>query len=111
MIQVSKELEESARVAGATWLRTLFQIWLPILKNGMITAWLLAFAFAVRDLASVILLYGTDSRVLTTVFFDLWQQGELEAASVVGLMQGMLIVLAYALVKLLARGGIEEMAA
>ena len=111
MIQVSKEMEESARVSGASWLKTLFRIWVPILKNGMATAWLLAFAFSVRDLSSVILLYSTDTRVLTTVFFDLYQQGELEAASVVGLMQGMLIVSAYVLMRLLARGGIKEMAA
>jgi iron(III) transport system permease protein len=111
MIQISKELEEAAMASGASWIKTLFSIWIPILKSGIVTAWLLAYAFADRDLASVILLYNTDSRVLTTVFFDLWQQGELEAASVVGLLQGLLIIIAYVLIKFLARGGIKEMSA
>ena len=32
MVQLSAELEESARVHGASWLRTFVRIWVPLLR-------------------------------------------------------------------------------
>ena len=30
-VQVGADMEEAARVSGAGWMRTYFQIWLPLL--------------------------------------------------------------------------------
>jgi len=56
IIQISSELEESALVHGVSWTQTFLQIWAPLLKNGLISVWVLLFCFAIRDLETVILL-------------------------------------------------------
>jgi len=109
MIQISKELEESARVSGASWIQTLFCIWLPLLKNGIMNGWIINFTASVRVLAPVILLFGPQSMVLSTIFYDFWSRGDIEMASVIGLLQSMIIIAGYILVRLIGRlGGVKR---
>jgi iron(III) transport system permease protein len=109
MIQISNELEESARVSGASWTQTLFRIWLPLMKNGLINGWILNFTTCVRVLAPVILLFGPQSMVLSIIFYEFWSRGDIEMASVVGLMQAVIIIAGYTLIKLIGRiGGVRR---
>jgi iron(III) transport system permease protein len=111
IIQVSPELEESAWVHGGSWTQTLLRIWVPLLKNSLQSVWIILFCFATTDLASLILLYSTSSRVLATVFYEYWEMGNVEVASVVGLLQAGIVIVGYVVVKLLGRlGGVKEMA-
>lgn len=112
IIQVSPQLEESAWVHGASWTQTLLRIWVPLLKNSLQSVWIILFCFATTDLASLILLYSPSSRVLATVFYEYWEMGNVEVASVVGLLQAGIIIVGYVVVKLLGRwlGGVKEMA-
>ena len=60
---VAFELEEAGRVAGASWTRALVDIAAPLLKSGMIAAWVMVFAVTLRELSMAILLYvrGTET--------------------------------------------------
>lgn len=108
MIQISDELEESARVSGASWPSAFLRIWMPLLKNGLLTAWLLKYAATVRVLAPVVLIYSPKSRVISTTFYEMWYRGEVESASVVGILQAGIIMAGYVAVKLVGRiGGIK----
>ena len=43
MVQIGAELEESARIHGASWLRTFVRIWVPLLRPAILGAWILLF--------------------------------------------------------------------
>lgn len=73
MAQPSKELEESAYVAGATWAQTLRRVLLPLTGQGLLAAWIFVFITSFRELSAAIILY-TPGREVTGVL--LWLQYE-----------------------------------
>jgi len=110
MVQLSAELEESARVHGASWLRTFLRIWLPLLRPAVVGAWILLFVIAVRVLDVVVLLAGSGTRMLSVDIF-LWAvTGRQEAASVLALIQTALVIVGYAAARLIARRALQQSA-
>jgi len=86
MIQVSKELEESAEMCGSSWGKTFYSIVLPLLKPGLMGGWIYVFIVSIRELSASILLYSPGSETISVVVWELWQNGqyvELSALSVV----------------------------
>ena len=108
MIQTGKELEESARVHGASWPVTFWRIVIPLVRGGAITAWVLGFSFAFSDLALVVFLYGPKSTVLPTLFLSLWRGGSLERASVAAVVMTAINLLIVLTMRRLARIGISS---
>ncbi len=96
MVQVSAELEECARVHGASWLRTFARIWAPLLRPAILGAWILLFVIAVRVLDLAVLLAGPGSRMLSVDIFFWTVTGRQEAASVLALLQTALVIAGYA---------------
>jgi iron(III) transport system permease protein len=97
MIQIHKELEESAAMSCATWGSTFYRIVLPLLKPGLMAGWIYVLIVSIRELSSSILLYSPGSETVSIVIWELWQNGqyvELSALSV------MLIFVLLALVSL-----------
>lgn len=103
MIQIGSELEESARVSGASWLATARRIWLPLLRPGLLAGWLILLTLAVRDLSTIVLLYGPRSQVLSSRLFDWWQGGYVEEGVVLGLVQTVIVLGAFGLAHLLGQ--------
>jgi len=68
------------------------------------TGWIIAFAFSFSELALVAFLYGPKSSVLSTLFLSLWTAGELERASVVGIVTTAIVLTIVLLVQLLLPG-------
>jgi multiple sugar transport system permease protein len=67
MVSVPSELLEAAYVDGASRLRSLWSVVLPISRNAMITAGLFAFLFAWGDFLFGLTLTTTDSNIPVTV--------------------------------------------
>lgn len=65
MLAVSEELDQSSRMAGASWLTTLRRITLPLLKPGIFAGWLLLFVIFLRELPISIILYTTGTETLS----------------------------------------------
>ena len=103
IIQISDELEQVARVHGASWIESFAYILLPLLSRGFLAGWILLFAFAVKDLSTVILLYSTESTVISTQIFDWWKGGALEEAIVLGLLEAVLIGICFVAAQLIRR--------
>jgi iron(III) transport system permease protein len=85
MVQLSKELEESAEMCGSGWGTTFFRIVLPLLKPGLMGGWIYVFIVSIRELSASILLYSPGSETISVVVWELWQNGqyvELSALSV-----------------------------
>jgi iron(III) transport system permease protein len=95
MIQVGNELEESARIHGASWLRTLRSILLPLLKPAVISAWIFLFVLSTRQLDSALLLSGPQTQVLSVTMFKAATRGSFEVASALGLTQTILVFSIY----------------
>jgi iron(III) transport system permease protein len=104
MVQVGNELEESSRIHGASWTRTLIHIWLPLLRPAVIGAWILLFVISVRVLDSALLLAGPTTRVLSVDIFQLQTTGRAEQASVLAIIQTGIIIVGYLASRLLLRG-------
>jgi iron(III) transport system permease protein len=101
MVQLGAELEESARIHGASWPRAFLRIWVPLLRPAILGAWILLFVIAVRVLDLVVLLAGPGSRMLSADIFLWTVTGQQEAASVLALVQTALVMLGYVAARLL----------
>ncbi len=73
--QGSEHYEEAAAIAGASFLRRLCRILLPIHARGLAAAWLLAVVFCLRDLETAVLLYPAGQEPLTVRIFTLEANG------------------------------------
>ena len=101
MVQIGAELEESARIHGASWLRTFLKIWIPLLRPAVLGAWILLFVIAVRVLDLAVLFAGPGTRLLSVDIFFWTVTGRQEAASVLALLQTALVLAGYVVARLL----------
>ena len=71
MMQLDPDLEESAKIHGASWLKRLWRIILPLTKSGFIAGMLLVFISTMRELSLIILLITPETMPLTAFIFRL----------------------------------------
>jgi len=79
------DLEEAGRILGAGRLRMLKDVLAPLLWSAVISTWCLVFVASIRELSAAILLFTTDTKVLSVLIYDLNETGEPGAIAVVGL--------------------------
>ena len=94
IVQVGFEMEEAARVSGAGWLKAYFQIWLRLLMPTMILLGTLNFNIAAGTTASIILLASRSTITMSILTLEYAQLGLREAASVVNIIVGAIILTA-----------------
>jgi len=86
MLQIHKELEESAAMSGASWGMTFRRIVLPLLKPGLLAGWIYIVIVSIRELSSSILLYSPGTEVMSIMIWELWQNGQYVELSALGVM-------------------------
>ena len=86
MVQLHKELEESAAMSGASWFTSVRRIVLPLLKPGLLAGWIYIVIVSVRELSSSILLYSPGTEVVSIVIWEMWQNGQYVELSAFGVM-------------------------
>lgn len=79
--QLSTELEDAGRMSGASWGRTVIDISIPLLKSGMLAAWIMVFAVTMRELSMAILLYVRGTETLPVAIFSFVDDGTFETAA------------------------------
>ncbi len=99
MLQIHKELEESAAMSGASWFTTFRRIVLPLLKPGLVAGWIYIVIVSIRELSSSILLYSPGTEVVSIVIWELWENGQYVELSALGV----LLILALFVLVLLAQ--------
>jgi iron(III) transport system permease protein len=87
---VHTDLEDASRILGATRLRVLRDITAPLLRTSVIATWCFIFVGVMRELSAAIMLFTSETKVISVLIFDLNESGDLGAISVLGL--GMLII-------------------
>ena len=79
--QIDPSLEEAARIAGASRLRALWHILLPLARPGLVVAFLLVFIPALSELSATILLYSGGTETIAVAIFRLNDLGQLEVVA------------------------------
>ncbi|WP_439615346.1 ABC transporter permease [Shinella sp.] len=86
MVQIHKELEESAAMSGASWMMTFRRVVLPLMKPGLMAGWIYIIVVSVRELSSSILLYSPGNEVISIMIWEFWQNGQYVELSAFGVM-------------------------
>jgi iron(III) transport system permease protein len=99
MTQIGNELEEAAKVNGASWGTTFRRILLPLAAPGILSGWIFVFLVSFRELASTILLAGPKSEVLAVILFRQYGEGTFGVVAALSLLMvgilSLIIALAY----------------
>lgn len=103
MLQVDRSLEESAQMCGAPWAYRIRTITMPLLRPGLMAAWLLLFIASVRELGASILLMGPNAKVITPAIVESWFASSAELTAAMALIQTLVVAAALALFLLLTR--------
>ena len=109
---INPEMEDAVRILGGSRLIAVRKVVAPLLKSGLIGAWLLVFIPATRELSAAIFLYGPDTRTMAVMLFDLSEEGNFERLAALGwLLLGatiLIVAIGYRIVGrdfMLRRGG------
>ena len=73
---VHPELEDASRIFGATRLRALFDITVPLIRNGVIATWMFIFIGCIRELSATILLFTASTKTVSVTMFDLRESND-----------------------------------
>jgi iron(III) transport system permease protein len=83
---VNPDLEEASRILGASQLGTLARITAPLLRTSVIATWCFIFVGVIRELSAAIMLFTSETKVISVLIFDLNESGDLGAIAVLGLI-------------------------
>jgi iron(III) transport system permease protein len=108
---VHPELEDASRILGATRLRALWQITAPLLRTSVIATWCFIFVGVIRELSAAIMLFTSETKVLSVLIYDLNESGDLAAIAVLGLLMLVLTFGIVALANSLKFGGARRLSA
>jgi iron(III) transport system permease protein len=97
---VNPDLEEASRILGGTRFGTLWRITAPILRTSVIATWCFIFVGVIRELSAAIMLFTSETKVISVLIFDLNESGDLGAIAVLGII---MLVLTFAVVVLINR--------
>jgi iron(III) transport system permease protein len=75
VVRVSNELDRAARISGASWLRTMRSVMVPLLRPALAAAFVLLFVSFLKEYASALFLVSRGSEVIGTTMIELWRQG------------------------------------
>jgi iron(III) transport system permease protein len=97
---VHSDLEEASRILGATRLQALGHITAPLLRTSVIATWCFIFVGVIRELSAAIILFTSETKVISVLIFDLNESGDLGAIAVLGLI---MLAITFAVVVLVNR--------
>lgn len=84
--QVSGQLEEAAKMSGAGFVTIFRHVTLPLIAPMLISVFLLVFAATLKDVSTLVLIAAPGIRTMSLLMFDFTVSGQLEAASVIGVV-------------------------
>ncbi len=86
VIQIHKELEESAQICRASEMRSFFRITLPLIAPALVNAWIWVSMQSVRALSAALMLYSSRNEVLSTRIWEIWYEGDIAKVSALAVL-------------------------
>jgi iron(III) transport system permease protein len=109
MVQIHSELEEAAAVAGGTWWKNLYRVYLPLLRPGLMAGWFWVMVHAYRELTISLMLARSRNRTAAVIIYDLWSNGSFPQLSAFGVIIFGLLILLVSIGQLVGkRFGVQE---
>mgnify|MGYP001555003127 CR=1 FL=1 len=90
--QISRELEQSARVCGAGSFTIFIRIVLPLTRPMLVSIFVIVFITAMRDISTTIFLATGDSQTLSLLMMQFALSSNLEGAAVIGVITTAIIL-------------------
>jgi iron(III) transport system permease protein len=101
ILRISSELDRASRVAGASWLRTVGSIMVPLLRPALLSGFVLLFISFLKEYSSALFLFARGSEVIGTTMIELWRQGNSGPVAALSTIQllltGLVLVIGYRL--------------
>ncbi|MFZ5527827.1 MAG: ABC transporter permease [Pseudomonadota bacterium] len=91
LLQVSPELEEAARLTGATPRRVITDVTLPLIRNGLLASWLLIFMIFEREYSTGVYLLTPGTEVIGATLVSLMAAGSVEIVAALSLINIVLV--------------------
>jgi iron(III) transport system permease protein len=108
IMQIHSELEEAAGTSGASWWQTFWRVTLPLLRPGFAAGWIYICIVSFREFSTSVLLATGDSRVLSILLFNMFEQGQVTVVAAIGIVMILTLVSIVAVFhKLSGRVGIQ----
>jgi iron(III) transport system permease protein len=93
VIQIHKELEESAQVFRATEIGAFFKITVPLVAPALINAWIWVAMHACRAVSASLMLYSAQNEILSTRIWLIWRDGKIPMVCALSIMMILLLVI------------------
>jgi len=107
--QVDPALEEAARIVGAHRIQAMRLILLPLIRPGLLAAFLLVFIPALTELSATILLYTGGTETIAVAIYRLNDLGQIEVVSALSVCTIAVILLVSLALRWLAGRGAAAM--
>jgi iron(III) transport system permease protein len=91
LLQVGPELEECARVTGATPGQVSRHITVPLIKYGLLASWLMIFMIFEREYSTGVYLLGPGTEVIGSLMVSLWGAGSIDIISALSFINILLV--------------------
>ena len=96
LMQVAPELEEAACSVGASPGRVIADVTLPLVRFGLLGAWLLVFCIFTREYSIGVYLYGPDTEVVGSLIVSLWGAGSMDLVAALSVINVLLVAVGLA---------------
>ena len=104
MSQIHVSLEESSQVSGASWLRTMKNITLPLIGPSIAAGWFLIFIPSFYELSMSALLYSSNTKVIGVQLHEYWTFTSQQQASAMAFGILMIVVLLNVVLNRITKG-------
>ncbi|WP_436925054.1 ABC transporter permease [Halosimplex amylolyticum] len=72
IVQIHTELEESARIAGATWVQQMREVFLPLFRNTSAIIWFYLLIHIFQLITIPLMVYSSDTMVIPVTVFNVY---------------------------------------
>ncbi|HEX6198401.1 MAG TPA: iron ABC transporter permease [Jiangellaceae bacterium] len=109
MFQVNDELHEAAEVSGAGWWRSFRTVTMPLLRPGMLAAWIFVLVHAYRELSASLIVYSYGNEPIGVAIFDIWENGSYGLLSAFGILIVLVLIFFSVIARVISsRYGVKE---
>lgn len=108
MFQISGELEEAAKIQGASWFHRFRKIMLPLSRKGLFSSFLLLFISAMKELDLIVLLVTPNTGTLTTLTFRYAEKGYQQYADAIIILIIAIIMITYFLATKIGKADLSK---
>ena len=107
LLQLHPELEESARMCGATPTRAIASITAPLIKPTLIAILFFVMLNSIKELSASILLYSSNSHILSVLTWHYMDNGDYQYAAAIGIIQTAIMIGLVLITRMLFRARLE----